>query len=352
MLDDGTGPQLLASGFGIKPTPRMKGTHVQQVLQGQVAIVSGSSTGLGKAYAEWLAARGANVIINGTSDRVQEAVEGLSTMPGQAHGIRADVGEFSACREIVERTLEKWGRIDILVNNAGNEPSRFDRVMSELDARDLEAALRVNVYGAYNLTLAAWNALKERRNGRVIFIGSGHMFGSYGDLGLIPQAAAKAAVVGLTRSFACVGRTNGIRVNAVFPAALDTGTNRGDWNLSSDEVEELGRLAPASMVAPVVGALVDGVTRVTGEMFSVCNRNVTRVFVGDTAAHDYTAHNSVEACLKACLEPAEYRIPQSIGEFFSLHLDARSLERLSAIQQRHRRISTEPRQGAKVGSPG
>ncbi|WP_163451863.1 SDR family oxidoreductase, partial [Escherichia coli] len=91
-------------------------------------------------------------------------------------------------------------------------------VMSELDPSDLASALRVNVYGAYNLTLAAWGALKERRSGRVVFVGSGHMFGSYGDLGLIPQAAAKAAVVGLTRSFACVGRTNGIRVNAVFPA--------------------------------------------------------------------------------------------------------------------------------------
>ncbi|WP_214278464.1 hypothetical protein, partial [Escherichia coli] len=91
-----------------------------------------------------------------------------------------------------------------------------------------------------------------------------------------------------TRSFACVGRTNGIRVNAVFPAALDTGTNRGNWDLSIDEAEELARLAPASMVAPVVGALAGGASRVTGEMFSACNHNVTRVFAGDGAAHDYT----------------------------------------------------------------
>lgn len=322
---------------------------MHQHLHGQVAVVSGSSGGLGKAYAEWLAARGANVIVNGTSDRVKGAVEELSTLPGQVHGIEADVGDLSECRALVEKTLERWGRIDILINNAGDEPARFNRVMSELDPSDLASALRVNVYGAYNLTLAAWGALKERRSGRVVFVGSGHMFGSYGDLGLIPQAAAKAAVVGLTRSFACVGRTNGIRVNAVFPAALDTGTNRGNWDLSIDEAEELARLAPASMVAPVVGALAGGASRVTGEMFSACNHNVTRVFVGDGAAHDYTTHSSIEACLQTCLESTEYVVPQSIGDFFARHLDAHSLDRLSAIQQRHRRASAKPGPVTDVG---
>lgn len=135
-----------------------------------MAVVSGSSGGLGKAYAEWLAARGANVIVNGTSDRVKGAVEELSTLPGQVHGIEADVGDFSECRALVEKTLERWGRIDILINNAGDEPARFNRVMSELDPSDLASALRVNVYGAYNLTLAAWGALKERRSGRVVLV--------------------------------------------------------------------------------------------------------------------------------------------------------------------------------------
>lgn len=324
---------------------------MHQPFHGQVAIVSGSSGGLGRAYAEWLAARGASVIINGTSGRVEAAVEELSSLPGQVHGIRADVSEFSECRELVERTLERWGRIDILINNAGDEPARFDKAMSELAPSDLAAALRVNVYGAYNLTLAAWSALKKRRGGRVVFVGSGHMFGSYGDLGLIPQAAAKAAVVGLARSFACVGRTIGIRVNAVFPAALDTGTNRGSWDLSADEADELARLAPASLVAPVVGALVSGAAPVTGEMFSACNHSITRVFIGDTTAHDYSAHSSVEACMQACLESTEYVVPQSIGQFFARHLDAQSLERLSAIQQRHRRASPEPGRVVDAGQP-
>lgn len=73
------------------------------------------------------------MIVNGTSDRVKGAVEELSTLPGQVHGIEADVGDFSECRALVEKTLERWGRIDILINNAGDEPARFNRVMSELD---------------------------------------------------------------------------------------------------------------------------------------------------------------------------------------------------------------------------
>lgn len=310
---------------------------MNQTLDGQVAIVSGSSGGLGKAYATYLASCGARVIVNGTSERVDSTVSELSELSNLVYGIKADIANPVDCRRLVEQTINKWGRIDILINNAGDEPREFAREVSSLDSCDLDRALRVNVYGAYNLTVAAWDTMRDQGGGRVLNICSGHMFGSYGDFGLIPQAIAKSAVIGLTRSFACAGRKARIRVNAIFPAALDTGTNRGNWELGTDELAEMARLAPAAMVAPVVEALVGAASKISGEMFSSCNRNVTRVFVADTAVHEYTAYASVEACLQACIGEAAYAVPDSIGTFFGRHLSCEALERLCTIQKRHRR---------------
>jgi NAD(P)-dependent dehydrogenase (short-subunit alcohol dehydrogenase family) len=310
---------------------------MHQTLEGQVAIVSGSSGGLGKAYARYLASCGARVIVNGTSERVDSTVAELSELSNLVYGIKADVANPADCRRLVEQTIDRWGRIDILVNNAGDEPREFAREVSSLDLYDLDRALRVNVHGAYNLTIAVWDTMREQGGGRVLNICSGHMFGSYGDFGLIPQAIAKSAVIGLTRSFACAGRKAGIRVNAIFPAALDTGTNRGNWELSMDEFAAMAQLAPAAMVAPVVEALVGAASKISGEMFSSCNRNVTRVFIADTAVHDYTAYASVEACLQACLNEPDYAIPDSIGTFFGRHLSNEALEKLCTVQQQHRR---------------
>lgn len=211
----------------------------------------------------------------------------------------------------------------------------------------------MNVGGAYNLTLAVWGQMRKQGGGRILNVASGHMFGSYGDFGLIPHAIAKSAVVGLTKSFACAGRLSRIRVNAIFPAALDTNSNRGSWELSPEDLAEMASLAPADMVSPVVAALVDSSSAITGEMFSSCNQNVTRVFVGDTAVHNYLEHASVDSCLQACLREQAYAIPTSIGEFFGRHLAPESMDRLSSLQQRHRRPpSAQVRHGeSKAAGP-
>jgi len=310
---------------------------MQRKFDGQVVIVSGSSGGLGLAYAKFLASNGASVLLNGTTDRVSFAAAEIAGCGGQVRGFKADVGSLESCRQLVREAVDRWGRVDVVINNAGNEPNQFERSIEGLDASDLESAFRVNVGGTYNLTLAVWAQMRKQGGGRILNVASGHMFGSYGDFGLIPHAIAKSAIVGLTKAFACAGRLSRIRVNAIFPAALDTNSNRGSWDLSPEDLAEMASLAPADMVSPVVAALVDSSSAITGEMFSSCNQNVTRVFIGDTSGHNYLEYASVESCLQACLREPAYEIPTSIGEFFGRHLAPESMDRLSLLQQRHRR---------------
>ncbi len=304
---------------------------------GKVALITGSSSGLGRAYATYLAQRGAKVVVNGTGDETLRAAEAISSSGGITTAVIADVSRPDDCKRLIEDAASRWGRLDILINNAGNEPRAFSAKVQDLSHEDLQRALSVHVNGAFNLCCAAWPYMVEQRFGRIVNVSSGHIFGSHSDFGIIPYAVAKAAIIGLTRCLAHAGRSHRIRVNAVMPAALDTASNRADWRISPEDERRLGELAPAGKVAPVVAWLSHDEADCTGELFSVCNENLTRVFIADSHGLRYTDYESIGDCVRAAIAQPEFMVPSSIGDFFGTHLGKAASDELFAILQKQRR---------------
>jgi ketoreductase RED2 len=234
-------------------------------LDGKVALVTGSSSGIGEAVARALADAGAAVMVNSaTSVGAGEKV--AASLP-QAAYVQADIGDAAACTALVEATLHRFGRLDVLVNNAGT---------TEVIAHDdLEAAtdeiwhriLDVNVLGAWHLTRAAVPALRESGNGVVVNISS--VAGLRPTGSSIPYAVSKAALNHLTVLLARVLGPQ-IRVNAVAPGLVDTAWTAW-WGPLKDQVAAdtpLKRYAqPADVAEAVMGLVRSGF--VTGQVVTV-----------------------------------------------------------------------------------
>lgn len=195
--------------------------------RGRVVVVTGAGSGLGRAYALALAAREAQVVVNGRrNENVQETVEQIHAAGGAAVASVADVGAAGAGVAVVETALATWGRLDALVNNAGvGHMSSADDFSSDAFDADLQVSLR----GSLALSLAAWPHLKEGGSGRIVNTSSSSIFGIPHS---IPYATAKAALLGLTQALAQDGAAARIRVNAVMPlAATEMNANLPDPEL-------------------------------------------------------------------------------------------------------------------------
>jgi len=190
---------------------------------GRVAVVTGAGRGIGRAYAHLLGARGAQVVVNDLGGSM--AGDGVDTGPaaavvdeitaagGTAAADTNDVSTVAGGAALIEGAVERFGRVDALVNNAGI--IRWAG-MPEADADNLERHLAVHVGGSFHTTRAAWLHMVERGYGRIVMTTSAGVFGLPNNLG---YAAAKGAVIGLTRSLAVAGARHGIGVNAIAPAA-------------------------------------------------------------------------------------------------------------------------------------
>jgi hypothetical protein len=183
----------------------------------------------------------------------------------------------------------------------------------------------------------------KQKYGRIINISSGHVFDSYSDFGIVPYSIAKAGVIGLTKCLALAGRRHNISVNAAMPAALDTGSNRAGWNISTEEINKLKKIASAKEVAQVVAWLAQDDLFCNGEMFSVCRDNVTRVFIADSKGHRHTDFDSIGDCIKQTVDEENYRVPCSGGDFFGAHLGVAATHELSMILKKRQFPSTDPR---------
>jgi ketoreductase RED2 len=234
-------------------------------LQGKVALVTGSSSGIGAAAARTLAAQGATVVVNSSTS--VEAGEALAAeLPGASY-IRADIADESEATTLVATTVERHGGLDILVNNAGTT--------AVIPHSDLEAATAdvfrrifgVNVIGTWQVTVAAVPHLKASGEGTVVNVSSlaGHRpVGSS-----IPYAASKAALSHMTVLLANVLGPE-IRVNAVAPGLVDTPWT-ADWDLVRSFVQAqapLGRTGTPQDIAAVILSLVTA-RYVTGEIVLV-----------------------------------------------------------------------------------
>lgn len=192
---------------------------------GRVAIVTGAGNGIGRAHALGLAERGAKVVVNdlgsatngsGASSEVAEAVaEEIRAAGGEAIADVADVSNEEQVAAMVERAMDKWGRVDILLNNAG---ILRDKTFSKMSMDDFRKVLDVHLMGTVVCTKAVWEIMRQQNYGRILLTSS--TSGLYGNFGQTNYGVAKAAMLGLMNVLHIEGAKNDIRVTMLAPSAV------------------------------------------------------------------------------------------------------------------------------------
>ncbi|CAI8427118.1 MAG TPA: oxidoreductase [Rhodobiaceae bacterium] len=199
----------------------------------QVAIVTGSSSGIGAAAAIGMARGGAKVVINysKSSDAAEAIAAACVEAGGDAIAVAADVSDDAACRSLVEAAMDKWGRLDILVNNAGTTKFMDHANLDGLDKTDFEDIYALNTIGPYQMIRAAQPHLKACGAGSIVNISS--VAGVRGVGSSIAYVASKGALNSMTLALARALGDDHIRVNAVCPGFVGT-----DWfrNALGEEV--------------------------------------------------------------------------------------------------------------------
>ncbi|WP_169951015.1 SDR family NAD(P)-dependent oxidoreductase [Microbispora sp. H11081] len=185
-------------------------------LSGKVAVVTGAGRGLGRAYAEALAAAGAAVIVNDVDgESAEEVVEAITAGGGAARSVVAPVGTAEVAERLVDRAVKEFGRLDVMVTNAG---ILRDRVLWKMSDDDFDAVIGVHLRGTFTCGRAAAVRMREQGSGgRLILVSS--PAGQRGNFGQTNYAAAKAGVVAMARTWALELARAKITVNAVVPVA-------------------------------------------------------------------------------------------------------------------------------------
>jgi len=245
---------------------------------GRVAVVTGAGRGLGCAYAQLLASRGAKVVVNdpggslageGVDAAAAEQVVGeITAAGGQAIACTESVTSRGGGEAIIQTALERYGRLDILIHNAGNvRPGS----LREMSYEDFDAVLDVHLRGAFNVVRPAFPVMCEAGYGRIVLTSS--IGGLYGNHDVANYAAAKAGVIGLSNVAAIEGATDGVTCNVIVPAAV---TRMAD-GIDTSSYPPMG----ADLVAPVVGWLAHESCSVTGEMFIALAGRVARAVIAE-----------------------------------------------------------------------
>lgn len=239
-----------------------------QNLKDQVAIVTGASRGIGKATVLALANQGAKVVINyaRSSEAAESIVQEIIAAGGEAIALQADVSKSEEVDNLIKQTLDSFGRIDVLVNNAGITQ---DTLLLRMKLEQWQAVIDLNLTGVFLCTKAVSKIMLKQRSGRIINIAS--VAGQMGNPGQANYSAAKAGVIGFTKTVAKELANRGVTVNAVAPGFIETDMTH---DLKSDEIIKfipLGRYGKPEEVAGTIRFLAadPAAAYITGQVFNV-----------------------------------------------------------------------------------
>lgn len=239
-------------------------------LKGKVAIVTGSSRGIGRASALALAKEGINVVVNYLEHEkeAEETVGVIRKMDCQSLKVQADVCKVEDVLKMVEIAIKTFGRIDILVNNAGIVR---DRTLLKMEPIEWENVLATNLTGIFNCTKAVLETMLKQKSGRIINISS--VVGQRGNFGQTNYAASKAGIIGFTKSLARELACKGITVNAIAPGFTETSLVKNlPEKIKTQLLEQIPmrRFAkPAEIAAVIVFLASDASSYVTGQVINV-----------------------------------------------------------------------------------
>ena len=285
---------------------------------GRVAVITGSGRGLGRAYAELLASKGAKIVVNdpGSSikgdaiieDPAQEVVDAIKAAGGEAVVNRDSVATPEGGKAIIETAMDTWGRIDVLIHNAGNV--RYG-ALDEISFEDFKAVIDVHFMGAFNVVRPAFPLMKAAGYGRVVLTSS--IGGVYGNAGVVNYGMSKSGMIGLSNIIGIEGADHGIKSNLILPGAV----TRMAESVDTSQFPPMG----PELVAPMVGWLVHESCSVSGEIYAAVGGRMGRVYVAE-AEGVYKPHWTIEEIgenIAAIRDPGETPwvlapVPAGFGE--------------------------------------
>lgn len=240
------------------------------LLDGKTALVTGASRGIGRAIALRLAAEGANIAINyaGNTAKAEETKAAIEAAGGKAALFQADVSDSAQVEQMVVSVLETFGSLDILVNNAG---ITRDGLLMRMKEEDFDAVLDTNLKGIFHVTKAVTKIMMKQRSGRIVNMAS--VVGIIGNAGQTNYAAAKAGVIGFTKSAARELAARGITVNAVAPGFIATDMTAAmpekakEATLAAIPLRRMG--TPEDVANAVLFLVSDQAAYITGQVVKV-----------------------------------------------------------------------------------
>lgn len=240
------------------------------MLENKVALVTGSSRGIGKAIALKLAAEGAFVVINynGSKDKAEEVVAQIKENGGNAVSFQCNVADYESTEKMMKALIAEYQHIDILVNNAGITK---DNLIVKMKEADFDSVIDINLKGSFNTIRHLSRQMLKQRSGKIINIAS--VSGVLGNMGQANYSASKAGIIGLTKAMARELASRGITVNAIAPGFIATEMS----DVLSDAVKEqaiaqipLKRFGKVEDVAEMAAFLAsDRADYITGQVISV-----------------------------------------------------------------------------------
>jgi acetoacetyl-CoA reductase len=238
-------------------------------LQEAVVVVTGASRGLGRAIAEEVGSGGAKVVVNYSRSKepAEELVNQISENGGEATAVRADVSDPKQAQSLIDRTIEEFNRIDVLVNNAG---INVDRTLRKLSVEDWDKVIQVDLNSAFYTVHAALPHMMEQGGGKIINMSS--FVGEAGNVGQANYSAAKAGLLGFTKTAAKELARYGITVNSICPGFIETDMVS---SIPEDQREKLlktvplGRFGQPEEIARAVRFLIEDGDYITGQALDI-----------------------------------------------------------------------------------